>query len=257
MQDLPNTTPAPLTFDTTGSDFKFETYDIAPEDQELAASIANFDIIADVPSPIEMVGEFKEPKRFSADMLPDGPRDWVKQQLVSIPAGEARDKREHELTLMVLRDNSKFVRMRLGAGNGANAYQREVLSIGGELDQLNSEFQRIQNSLNEVLRLEVTGIDPVTGEQPTKTIYRYEGDARQKMGFRLAEITRHIAALEGPEGDRRKQKALLSAVEAHKTQQATLNRAAKAKARADEILEEEEVERLAQAFAKNRRHTLG
>lgn len=257
MQNLPNTIPTPLTVDTTGSEFEPESFDIAPEDHELAESFMRFDPVDDIPSPIEAEGEFRIPARFSANMLPDAPRKWVMDQLGAVPAGEARDQREHDLTLKALRENSKDVRVRLGAGPGATEYQRELLNLDREQRELENEVNRIQNSLTEAVRLDVIGTDPNTGEQLTKTVYRHEGDTRRQLEFRLAEVVRQLVALEGAEGQRRERKALFNTVKTHKDQQARLSMMKEAMAKAVEINRQLEVDHMAQAFTKNRRNTLG
>jgi hypothetical protein len=255
-----NTTPpAPLTPDFTGSSETFEkvpSYDIAPEDQELANSIANFDH-NNVPSPIEAEGDFRVPERFTARALPDGLRQEVERQLVGLPAGEARDSKEHELTMQALRKNSLGVRVRLGLGAGANKFQRETFAIQRDVEQLEAEATGILNSLAEVVSYEVTGTDPVTGEQKTKPTYRINGDRRRGMELRHAELTRHLAALDGIEGDRRLKRALFEAVADEKQARAQVSRMTQAREMAAEMLEREEVEKLAKGFAANRRNHLG
>lgn len=94
-------------------------------------------------------------------------------------------------------------------------------------------------------------------EQLTNTVYRVEGDNRRGLELRHAELMRNLAALEGIEGDRRLKRALYEAVESEKTARAQLSRMSKAKAMAADMLEQEEVTKLATAFAANRRHHLG
>lgn len=251
------TPPTPLTPDTTGSSdtfAKMPSYDIAPEDRELAESITKFDPHS-VPSPIEVEGEFRAPERMTARALPDAMRHAVEQQLVGIPAGAAREQREHDLTMEALRGNSLGIRVRLGAGT--NQYQRETFALQRDIEKLEADANGIMNQLNAVVRLDVVGVNPATGEQLTNTVYRVEGDNRRGLELRHAELMRNLAALEGIEGDRRLKRALHEAVESEKTARAQLSRMSKAKAMAADMLEQEEVTKLATAFAANRRHRLG
>ncbi|HEX8554454.1 MAG TPA: hypothetical protein VF695_07085 [Sphingomonas sp.] len=251
--------PTPLTADTTGSSAIFEkmpSYDISPEDRELADTITKFDPHS-VPSPIEVEGEFRAPERMTSRALPDAMRHEVEQQLVGIPAGAARDEREHDLTMDALRKNSLGIRVRLGLGAGANQYQRETFALQRDIEKLEADAAGIMNSLNEVVRLDVVGVNPATGEQLTNTVYRVEGANRRGLELRHAELMRNLAALEGVEGDRRLKRALYEAVEGEKTARAQLSRMSRAKAMAADMLEQEEVTKLATAFAANRRHNIG
>jgi hypothetical protein len=230
------------------------SYDIAPEDRELADTITKFDPHS-VPSPIEAEGEFRVPERLTSKALPDAMRHEVEQQLVGTPAGPQRDQREHDLTMAVLRKNSLGIRVRLGAG--ANQFQRETFALQRDIEKLEADAAGIMNSLKEVVRLDVVGVNPATGEQLTNTVYRVEGANRRGLELRHAELMRNLAALEGVEGDRRLKRALFDAVESEKTARAQLSRMSKAKAMAADMLEQEEVTKLATAFAANRRHTIG
>lgn len=258
MTDV-QTPPTPLVADTTGSSETFEkmpSYDIAPEDKELADSITKFDPYG-TPSPIEGKGEFRIPERFTAKVLPDAMRKEVEQQIARLAPGSDRDQREHDLTMAALRQNSLGVRVRLGLGSGADQYQREAFAIQRDMEKIEADAAAVLNSLNEVVRIEVTGVDPVTGEQLTKTIYRAEGDTRRALELRHAELMRHLAALDGVEGDRRLKKALFGAVEDAKAMQRKVDVHAKARALAGEMLDKEEIEHLAKSFAANRRHSIG
>ncbi|VWX46631.1 hypothetical protein [Novosphingobium sp. 9U] len=246
---------APLTADTTGSNVTLESYDIAPEDQELADSITNFDPY-NTPSPISGEGGFKTPERFTARMLPDGMRAEVEQKLVGIPAGEARDRKESELALEAMRKNSLGLRVRLGLGAGANAYQRAAFDLQRDLEKLQGEADGIMTQLGDVTRWDVVD-DPDTGGKVNKPVYSVDGPNRRALELRHAEIVRHIGALDGVEGDRRLQRARYQAVQDHKAVQSQLRIMSAAKERAAGKLEEEEIERLASAFASNRRNHLG
>lgn len=258
MTDV-QTPPTALVADTTGSSETFDkmpSYDIAPEDQELADSITKFDPYG-TPSPIEAKGEFRIPERFTAKVLPDAMRKEVEQKIAGLVPGAFRDQKEHDLTMAALRQNSLGVRVRLGLGDGANQYQREAFALQRDMEKIEADAASIMNSLNEVVRIEVTGVDPVTGEQLTKTIYRAEGSTRRALELRHAELMRHLAALDGVEGDRRLKKALFGAVEDAKAVRRQLSVTAKARAMADEMLDKEEIEHLAKSFAANRRHNIG
>ncbi len=252
------TPPTPLTADTTGSSATFEkmpSYDIAPEDRELADTITKFDPHS-VPSPIEVKGEFRAPERLTSRALPDAMRHEVEQKLHGL-TGDVREQRDHDLTMEALRKNSLGIRVRLGLGAGANQFQRETFALQRDIEKLEADAAGIIDALNEVVRFDVVGVNPATGEQLTNTVYRVEGDNRRGLELRHAELMRNLAALEGVEGDRRLKRALFDAVESEKTARATLSRMAKAEALAADMLEQEEVSRLATSFAANRRHHLG
>jgi len=252
------TPPTPLTVDTTGSSSTFEkmpSYDIASEDRELADAITKFDPHS-VPSPIEVEGEFRVPERMTSRALPDAMRYEIEQKLSGL-SGAARDQRDHDLTMEALRKNSLGIRVRLGPGAGANQYQREAFALQRDIEKLEADAAGILNSLNEVVRLDVVGVNSATGEQLTNTVYRVEGANRRGLELRHAELMRNLAALEGVEGDRRLKRALYDAVESEKTSRAQLSRMSKAKAMAADMLEQEEVTKLATAFAANCRNTIG
>lgn len=252
------TSPAALTADTTGSSetfAKLPSYDIAPEDQELAASITSFDPYT-APSPVSAKGDFRTPERMTARMLPDGMRHDVEQQLARIPTGAAREAKESELVMEALRKNSLGLRVRVGLGEGANAYQTEVFALQRDQEKLQGEADSILTKLADVTRWDVVD-DPATGGKVNKPVHSVTGDNRRGLELRHAELMRHIAALDGVEGDRRLQRALYEAVETHKANQSQARILAAAKEKSAEMLEQEEIDRLAKAFASNRRHNIG
>lgn len=76
---------ARLVADFTGSDFEPTSYDIAPEDFELAERLAQFDPLA-TPSPVQLTGagSFKAPERFTVGILPPDRRAKVEQELAQV-----------------------------------------------------------------------------------------------------------------------------------------------------------------------------
>lgn len=262
---MDNTTPdrAHLVVDTTGSEFEPTSYDIAPEDLELAERLAQFDPLA-VPSPVKLTGggAFKAPERFTMSILPPDKRDGIASKLAQVPA-DLRSQREHELVLEALKQNSVHIRVKAGPGEGATPVERERFLIAREVYDLEKEEARIYAQLAEVERwvpvFDENGeqvIDPKTGQQKVQAVELVQGDRRKAMEARAAEIRRQIALLDGFEGDRRLQRALKATVEAEKARQQQLAEEQEARRMADQINRDERIKAKAEVYAKHRRHTL-
>ncbi|MDC8754847.1 hypothetical protein OIK40_09365 [Erythrobacter sp. sf7] len=261
--DNTTTDRAHLVVDTTGSDFEPTSYDIAPEDRELAERLAQFDPLA-VPSPVKLTGggAFNAPERFSVSILPPDKRGGIEAQLARVPADQ-RAQREHELVLEALKANSVNIRIKAGAGEGASPVERERLLIAREVYDLENEETSIYAQLAEVHRwvpvFDENGarvIDPNTGQQKVQAVEVVQGDRRKAMEARVADIRRQIELLDGFEGDRRLQRALKVTVEAEKARQQQLEEGQEARRRADEINRDMRVEAKAQTYAKHRRSAL-
>ncbi len=84
----------PLVADTTGSDFTVASYDIAPEDQDRAEQLLNFDPLS-APSPVRLTGggAFNAPERFTLAILPPEKQAPIAAELASVPQNEARPAR--------------------------------------------------------------------------------------------------------------------------------------------------------------------
>ncbi len=255
---------ARMVADTTGSDFTLPSYDIAPEDFELAERLSQFDPLA-TPSPVKLTGggAFKAPERFTLSILPPDKQGPIAAQLAQVPA-YVRAEREHELVVEALKRNSIELRVKSGPGSGATPVERERFLLAREVYDLESEETRLLTQLAEVDRWvpvfdTETGapvIDPKTGQQQVKAVEVIQGDRRKAMEARVAEIRRHIGLLDGPEGDRRLQRALKASVEAEKARQQQLAEEQDARRMADEINRDQRVKAKAEVYAKHRRNTL-
>lgn len=124
-------------------------YTIAPEDQALADEISKF-TLDDIPTAVVMKGAVNLPKRIVADALPPKYRDQIKAELVGAHPDQ-RDGIEDRLVLAALtelrRDNLTFL-----GSNTPDLYQRERISLAGELRRLDEELERNTAKLSEVAR---------------------------------------------------------------------------------------------------------
>lgn len=243
---------APLSPETSGSDFQLPSYEIAPEDADLAAELSTFDPLS-LPSPVQFTGgTFKAPERVTADVFGPQKRDAIKAQLVNVPE-HLREQRETELVMAELRQNSLRVRAQCGSP-GANSYVREMLELDRQKMDLVGELDRITAELTEVDHIKVAK-DPTTGAPRQETVYAVTGDRRRTLELRVAEIVRHIHYLDGPEGERRLQKALYKAVEEEKAKRLEIAQDREARARADRLLSEERIEAKAKSYARMKRRS--
>jgi hypothetical protein len=255
---------ARMVADTTGSDFTLPSYDIPPEDFELAERLSQFDPLA-TPSPVKLTGggAFNAPERFTLAILPPDKQGPIAAQLAQVPANVRAD-REHELVVEALKKNSVDLRIKAGPGAGATPVERERFQLAREIFDLENEELAIAVELAKVEKSvpvfdEVTGapiIDPNTGQQQMQLVNLIQGDRRKAMEARVAEIRRHIGLLDGPEGDRRLQRALKASVEAEKARQQELAEEQDARRMADEINRDQRVKAKAEVYAKHRRNTL-
>lgn len=256
----------PRTADTSGSTLPTgPDYSIAPEDQHIADRLMNFDVVSDVPSPNTVKGSPRMtlPDKLSVKMLSPDARAEIEAKLKDVPLHQV-ESREDALVREHLMRNAAQVRMKAGAGEGANPFQRERLLIAGERDQANREIIRLMGELAEVSRWEpifdeISGekvIDPKTGQQELKPVYRVDGQRRVGMERRVDELSHKITLLDGPEGDLRERKALHAAVQAKKALKAQIEEERDARELGDKIARDERVRRRAEARAKAQRTAL-
>nr|WP_298897660.1 hypothetical protein [uncultured Altererythrobacter sp.] len=256
---------APRTADTTGSSLSAApSYDIAPEDHELAESLSNFDPVADVPSPTTVKGGTHKPitGNLSSSMLPPEARQEIQQKLANVPQN-LREKRENELVREHLHQKALEVRIKAGPGEGANAFQKERFHIAAERHQAQSEILRIAKELSQVLRWQPVFtdqgepvIDPETGQQKVEAINAVQGERRTGMERRIAELEHKLTLLDGPEGDQRERKALWQAVQDAKSKQAQIDIEHEARAKAEDIVRQEMIDAKAEAYTKGKRNRL-
>lgn len=248
-----------LVADPTGSDFTPPSYEIAPDDMELASRFASFDPLA-TPSPVQLTGggAFKAPERFSLSILPPDKQAPIAAELARLPAN-ARAEREHELVMEALKQNSIELRIKAGPGEGATPFERERFQIAREIHELETEELSIYAQLAEVEKwvpvFSETGepvIDPKTGQQQVQAVQTIHGDRRKAMEARAKELAYRIDLLKGPEGDRREQRALKATVEAEKQRQQQLAEREEVKRLADELAREKRIRQQAEALARHK-----
>lgn len=259
MEDS-NNDRARLVADTTGSDFNPTSYAIDPEDHELAARFANVDPLA-TPSPVKLTGggAFKAPERFSLSILPPDKQAPIAAELARVPADQ-RAQREHELVTEALKQNSVELRIKAGPGEGATPFERERFQIAREIHELETEELSIYAQLAEVEKWvpvfnEITGeavIDPKTGQQQVQAVEIIQGDRRKAMEARAKELAHRVELLKGIEGDLREQRALKATVEAEKHRQQQLAEREEVKRLADELAREKRLRVQAEALARHK-----
>ena len=252
MNNTPETntpeTPAPLTPDTRGSDFQMKSYDIAPEDQQLADEIASFDPVYDTKGPTSFSGSVRLPESIKATGLPPHLRDPIVAQLANVPV-DRRDAEEQRLVREALYQNSLGVRIACGPGAGSNAYQRAKFNLTFEMEQAEQEVFRLGQQLAEVERWDnVT--DEQTGVAKPVPVEKLRGQQRAIVEAEHQRQLRKLEALEGIEGQRRLQRALYEAVQDRKTMQAQLEDDREARALGEKLRREKRIQERAEAYAK-------
>ncbi len=262
-------TPAPeeqsFTPDTTGSSLPAgESYEIDPEDQPLADQLLNFDPVYDTKGPVQWIGGNQKPppEQFKVQMLSPEMRDEVNAKLANVPLAQ-RDARESQLVYEALYQNSLRLRIVAGPGEGATETQKARLGIAGDRHNLQKEMWRIESELGEVQSwhpvFNEAGervIDPETGQQKVKAVEVIQGDRRQGLQNRIAEIAHQIALLDGPEGDIRERKAIKADIDRIKSQASQMEEEQAARAKADEIVRQERIDTRANAYAKRKRSSV-
>jgi hypothetical protein len=201
-----------------------------------------------------MKGDAKiAPDRFTLTTLPPGPmRDQVEKQLAMQPPSNRSDA-EHELVKRALEANGLDVRGRAGVGPNATPYHKEQATLASELRRLDEEYDQLTTDIAAV-RGHETRFNEATGKSEAVPIPLYGEERRNAMLQRMLQI-QHIAALKQPGGieyERRMAKALHDTVELRKAVAAQKAKLAKVEARATELVEKEEIERLARAKARMR-----
>lgn len=250
----------PLVADTTGSDFTVASYEIAPEDRDRAEQLLNFDPLS-TPSPVRLTGggAFNAPERFTLGILPPAKRGPIEAQLASVAMSD-RAQREHELVTAALKQNSVELRIKAGPGEGATELDRAQFSVARDIHELETKELAIQAELAEVEKWvpvfnEVTGepvIDPSTGQQQLVAVERVQGARRKALEAEAQELAYRADLLRGIEGDRRIQKALQATIEAEKQREQQLAEREEIKRLADELAREKRVREQAELLAKHK-----
>lgn len=219
-------------------------YTIDEADMPLAQELSNFDPVYDIAGPTEVVGNVTAPPTLSVTCLPHHKRAPILAALAREPE-VCRPATEQRLVKEALEQNKLDLIVRAGPGPGATEYQREVCGILHEIHTLNSERMRLAADLAEVSRW-VTKVDPATGVATPVAIERMQGTRREGWQQRINEIDHHLALLEGPEGERRKARALFNSVQTAKRNREALEDAAEVKRRAAQMVRDERVNRAAE-----------
>lgn len=254
MQNTPDNTPSEELNAETHSNIELPSYDISPEDQELANEIANFDPVLDTNGPTQVGSGVMLPSTMKATGLPDHLRIPVMAQLANVPA-HRRDEEEARLVGLALRQNSYELRVACGPGDGANAYQREFFLLEFERFEAGKEIDRLAARLGEVEENASVVTDPVTGQQRVETKHRVQGHERVQMEAAWRSAVHRLALLDGSEGERRMAKAKYEAVQEVKSLRDQFACDKEARAMADKMLRDEEIEARAKAYAKSKRAT--
>jgi len=245
--------PTPLAADTRGSEFELKTYDIAPEDQQLANEIASFDPVYDTKGPTSFSGSVKLPETIKATGLPPHLRDPIIAQLKDVPESR-RDALEQRLVHEALYENSLGLRIVCGPGEGANAFERAKFGLTFEIEETERELIRLGTELAEVIRWDnVT--DERTGETKPVAVEKLQGERRAAVEAQRQLLIRKLDSLNGLEGERRLAKAKFEAVEEVKALRAQLTEDKEARELADKLLRNERVEQRAKLYAKHKRTT--
>jgi hypothetical protein len=221
-----------------------------PTDAELEAQIVNFDPINDISGPVSVKGHIDLPAP-SLSALPPKMQQRIREKLASVTPGN-RDIFEREFIEQELRDNSYRLRVLAGAGEGANDYQREALSVVQDIFRLESEAETIKARLEEV-RGHRTEVDPETGEAKPVPIMAVGAEQRSALETRLTQIGHQLTMLEGPEGDRRRAEALARTKTQMKVNREALADEAEARRRAEAAVREERINQRAEAYSKRLR----
>lgn len=255
MNDAPAApaAPTPLAADTRGSEFELKTYDIAPEDQQLADEIASFDPVYDTKGPTSFSGSVKLPESIKATGLPPHLRDPIMAQLVNVPESR-RDAEEQRLVNAALYENSLGVRIVCGPGEGANAFQRAKFALTFEIEEAEREAIRLGNELAEIERWDNLA-DPTTGELKPVPVEKLQGERRRGVEMQRQQMLHKLDMLNGIEGERRLAKAKFEAVQEVKALRAQLDDDREARKRADEMLRDERIDARAKLYAKHNRTT--
>lgn len=231
MTDTPDFTPAPI-----------------PTEQELAS----FDPHS-TPSPVEVVGDVRIAAEPSLGGLSPDMRSRVLERLATCPLHD-RAAQEQRIIREELQLHSQALRVLSGLGSGANEYQREHYGIQREVYDLERQAAHLQFDIEEVVG-HTTEYDS-DGTPVPVPVYRLAPEARRGREEALREIQYKLTQIER-ERPRRLSEAAKRTQDRIAAQNEQLEIQSKAKAKATEILKEEEIERKAQAFAANRRNTLG
>ncbi len=227
------------------------TTDFTPAPIPTEAELASFDH-RNVPSPIEVIGNVQINAEPTLAGLPPEMRERVTAKMANVKADHAIFERQfiHE----ELEANSYRLKVLAGPGKDANEYERECFGIMREIYDLECEAERIEAELNDTVGY---GTDYDNDGNPVAVpVFRFAPETRQGRQEALQEVRYRIAQVEREAPVRRTaaRERMAARIAAMNEEGAIL---AEAKAQADAANRKARVDQLAEAFAKNRRNTIG
>ena len=228
-----NSTP-PAALESDGSsNYTPKSYDIAPEDRDLADSLVDQDPIRDLSGPVSVVGAVKLPEKITHEMLPSDVRARVDARLADFPEVN-RAAAEERVILEEAEQYAYAVRVWGGPGPNANAFQQERFLVEHEIFDAQRKLSERLTALQEIVRHD-RKVDESTGEEYDEPVFRLGGTARSAAEYEASELRQRIALLQGSEGQRRLQRAEWQAVQDAKKlqEEAAIDREARAQAKAD------------------------
>lgn len=225
-----------------------DDFTIDPEDQHLADEITNFDPVHDVAGPVRVKGFIRPIDEVPLSALPPHLAEPVRQRLANTPDHMRADE-ERRLIGDVLLANSLELRIRAGAGEGANEFQREFFSILKDRGDEVIKADAIDKKLEEIAGYD-NRVDPATGKSSPVPVMRYQGRERDALERQLAFHRKNVELLEGERRVSRLRPALKRAVEDRKRSDAAEAERAEVKRRAEDTIREERINRQAEAHAK-------
>lgn len=222
-----------------------------PTEAAIVAQLNTFDPVADVPSPVEVIGDVRISAQPTLKMLNAELREKAEALLANTDRSPAAEERA---VLSVLRDNSRELRIRAGAGKGATETQRVMLQQANEMRLLGAEYERIKADLERVADYR-SDVDE-NGRPTPVPVYAINGDRRRAMEARLAELGHQMGLIAGPIGERAVKEANeadLRRIEEARQQVADFHEVRRLAA---EIVRQERIQRMAEAHAKSLRSTI-
>lgn len=241
----------------TRSTYTPPSYDIAPDDKQIAEGILAMDAFDDVASGASFPSSLKL-SSLKTTALPPELRNKVEADLNDI-AFDQRAGKEAELVAKAIRSVRGTTRRLIGNGPNALPYHSELLTIANEHEDAERESDRIFADLAEVSHHETT-FNEVTGKQEAVPVFAVQGDRRRAMETRLKELAYKSSLLvdadgkHGIEAQRRLAKALQESVGVVKRQKQDAYELAEAKRRAVAHEQERRINERAEQFARHSRN---
>lgn len=233
------------------TDTTSDTPDFLPSDDDLRAEIGSQGIM-DQPSwnsakgdPAFLAKLSTLPKTVSA--LAPADRDVILAEVNKLPMA-LRPAKEAELVAKHIEAKAVAARMKQGPGDGADAYAKARWSVARNMQDLNTEADRIAIRLGEVTYDEKTGA--------AISVYPEGSYGRQQMEGRLRDIEIALRDLEGPGGDAILSRAMEKALADKKAYLTDLHVEAETQRRAKAQLVNERIERGVEARTKRLRTSI-